>query len=334
MELNHATMTRRERIQAALQGAPTDRPAVSLWRHFPGHDDTPRRLADATLQFQRQFDVDLIKLMPTGMYPVLDYGVRVALADDEIGTTHYVTGPIHETADWSRLPTVSPAAGVLGEQVEVIRLVRAELGPDTPIIQTIFSPLTVATKLAGTVDAVLEASQTDENVLRGALAQMTRDVVAFGRACLLAGADGFFFATQLATRTSLAPGMYRRFGVPYDLEVLRALRDGSWCTILHLHGYDPLFELAEEYPVDAVNWHDRETEPSLALALGRTRRALVGGIARMGVVARGTPVEAAAEARDAIVATGGQRLIVAPGCVISTLAPAANLLAIRKAMEN
>ncbi len=67
-----ATMTRRDRVQAALRGDPVDRPPISLWRHFPGRDGSGESLAEATLEFQRHLDLDLIKLMPTGMYSVMD----------------------------------------------------------------------------------------------------------------------------------------------------------------------------------------------------------------------------------------------------------------------
>ncbi|HXX36841.1 MAG TPA: uroporphyrinogen decarboxylase family protein [bacterium] len=326
------TMGRCERIRAALRREPTDRPAISLWRHFPGQDGTPRGLADATVAFQRAYDVDLVKLMPTGMYAVMDYGVRVAPSGDAIGTTRFDSGPIRATEDWGRLPSVSASTGTLGAQVETVRLVRAALGAGTPVVQTIFSPLTMAVKLAGAADAVVRAAEERPQILRGALARMADDVVAFGRACLDAGANGFFFATQLAAASALPEGMYRRFGVPFDLQVLGALRAGAWCTILHLHGLDPMFELADEYPIDAVNWHDRETSPSLAEAMSLTTRALVGGIARRRAIASGQPDQAAAEVRDAIRQTNG-RVIVAPGCVIPYQAAHENLLAARRAVD-
>jgi uroporphyrinogen decarboxylase len=333
-QANSGQMTHRERVRAVLQGEAIDRPAISLWHHFPGQDDTPEKLTASTIAFQQEYDVDLIKLMPTGMYSVLDYGVEVYLSGDTIGTTRFAAGPIKAPSDWAGLPVVSPERGALGDQVEVVRRVRAALGPDVPIIQTIFSPLTMATKVAGTNEAVLAAIERDEAALEEGLARMASDVVAFGRACLEAGADGFFFATQLASRATFPEAVYRRFGVPYDLQVLRALRSGAWCTILHLHGLEPLFGLAQEYPVDAVNWHDRETEPGLSAALGQTVRSLVAGIARMGAVVSGTTEEAAAQVRDAVAQTGGHRLIVAPGCVIPTNAPAANLHALRQAIED
>lgn len=329
-----AEMTHRERIRATLDGGPTDRPPISLWHHFPGEDETARALAGATIQFQRRYDVDLVKLMPTGMYPAIDYGVAVRPSNDDIGTTRFVAGPIHGPGDWARLPAASPARGALAREVDAIRLVRAALGRDAVVIQTIFGPLTIASKVAGTADAVARTAEQDEAALRAGLDRLSDDVIDFGRACLDAGADGFFFATQLADRSALPGGMYRRLGVPYDLRVLNALRDGAGCTIIHLHGPEPMFELADEYPVDAVNWHDRETRPSLRDALRLTTRVLVAGISRRGAIVSGTPEDAAAEVRDAVQQTGGARLIVAPGCVIPYRAPKENLLAARHAVPD
>jgi uroporphyrinogen decarboxylase len=325
-------MTRRERVQAAFRGGPVDRAPVSFWQHFPGRDHEAAALAQATVEYQRRFDLDFIKLMPTGMYSVIDYGVTAAPSGDAIGTTRYAAGPIGQPADWDRLPPAPSGQGVLGRQVDVVRRVREALGPEVPVLQTLFSPLTMAAKIAGS--GVARAVADHEAIVRRALARLADDVIAFGRACLAAGADGFFFATQLAARGALPVGMYERVGAPYDSQVLDALRPGAWGLILHLHGDDPLFDLADRYPIDAVNWHARETSPSLSSGLRRTKRGLVGGIARMGPVAAGTPSEVAAEARDALVQAGGRRLVVAPGCVIPITASRENLLALRRAVES
>jgi uroporphyrinogen decarboxylase len=325
-------MTHRERIQATLRGEAVDRPPVSLWRHFPREDETVEGLVKATVRFQREYDFDLVKLMPTGMYGVIDYGVAVQLSNEDVGTTRFVSGPIHESADWERLPALKPDTGILGEQVEVVRRVRQELGPDTPVIQTIFSPLMLASKLVGGTERLKDALADGESSVLAGLDRLTQDTIAFGRACLDAGADGFFFATQLAAPAEMERQEYEKYGVPFDLRVTEALRDGAWCTLLHLHGLDPYFELADRYPVDAVNWHDRETTPSLSEALTLTSKTLVGGLERRGPLSRGTPESVTSEVRDAIAQTEGRRLIVAPGCVVPDAAPSANLMAARQAV--
>jgi uroporphyrinogen decarboxylase len=324
-------MTPSERIRAALVGHDVDRVPIGLWRHFPGEDSASDDLVNATVRFQHVYRPDLVKLMPTGMYSVVDYGVEIEPTGDSGGTTRYVSGPVSEPADWGRLPSVSPEHGVLRDQVEVTRRVRDALGPDIPIIQTVFGPLTMANKAIGDVDALRRHLDDAPDQVRPALEQFTDDVIAFGKACIDAGVDGFFFATQLGNRSALGESCYREHGVPYDLRVLEALRPGTWFTMLHLHGGEPLFDLADEYPVDCVNWHDRETPPSLSEAHKMTNRCLVGGINRSGVIVSGSPDDVAAEVRDAIAQTGGRRLIVTPGCVIPCDAPADNFHAARSA---
>src|SRR3989304_5369921 len=71
-------MTQRERVFAALARAPGGRPPVAFWRHAPDVDHTAKGLADAMLAFHRRYDLDLIKVMSSGVYCVEDWGCRVA----------------------------------------------------------------------------------------------------------------------------------------------------------------------------------------------------------------------------------------------------------------
>mgnify|MGYP002685174139 CR=1 FL=1 len=50
---------------------------------------------------------------------------------------------------WPTLDQLDVTRGYLGNQIEAVRLVAAELNGDVPILQTVFSPLTTAVKLAG-----------------------------------------------------------------------------------------------------------------------------------------------------------------------------------------
>jgi len=82
-----------------------------------------------------------------------------------------------------------------------------------------------------------------------------------------------------------------------------------------------------------VNWHDRETSPTLAEALGRTSRCLVAGVTRRGPIL-GLDADATThEVQDAVEQTGGRRLIVAPGCVIPVSVASDQLAAARHAVN-
>ncbi|MHB9092288.1 MAG: uroporphyrinogen decarboxylase family protein, partial [Chloroflexota bacterium] len=108
----------------------------------------------------------------------------------------------------------------------------------------------------------------------------------------------------------------------------------NWFTILHLHGLDSFFDLADRYPVHAVNWHDRETSPSITEAMRLTDKVLVAGIHRGGAVTKADAGAVAAQVRDAIAQSGGRRLVVAPGCVIpAAMARVETLRAARDAVQ-
>ena len=53
-----SAMTKRERVEAALRGQPTDRPAWSLWRHFYAAESTADQLAERMLDWVGQYPFD------------------------------------------------------------------------------------------------------------------------------------------------------------------------------------------------------------------------------------------------------------------------------------
>ena len=69
-------MNRRDRVWAALAGEPVDRPPVSFWGHVYHRESSARDLVDATLEFQRAYDWDWVKLNPRKHYHVEPWDVR------------------------------------------------------------------------------------------------------------------------------------------------------------------------------------------------------------------------------------------------------------------
>ncbi len=67
-----------------------------------------------------------------------------------------------------------------------------------------------------------------------------------------------------------------------------------------LAGEAPTADLFRDLPIQAINWHDQETPPSLREALGRFPGAILGGLNRLETVVRGDPDEVIAQARAAI----------------------------------
>lgn len=328
-------MQKRQRLQAALRREAVDRVPLSLWRHFHRQDRTAEGLAEATLTFARDYDLDLVKLTPSGLYAVEDWAwTHIVFPGTDHDPPYLRTPAVSSSTDWRQLPLLEPTAGALGRELEAIRLVSAGLEgvrEGTPMVMmTVFSPLTLAFKLAG--DRVVEYLREKPAVLRAGLETISETTSRFARAALAAGADGLFFATQLASRHWLTPAEYAEFGERYDLDVLRAVAGESAITVLHLHGQEVFFELADAYPVDAVSWHDQETSPGLGDARQHTARAFVTGLDRK-VLGEGPEAEIQAQVWRALAQTGGRGLILAPCCVIPTDAPSRHLKAVRDAVS-
>jgi len=326
--------TKRERVSAALAGGPVDRVPISFWRHFPDIDLDPAALAGRLLAFHRRYNLDFIKVMPNGVYCVEDWGCETAYQGGSGGARTCARHAVRRIEDWTTLRPLDPSAPALARELRCLEVVCAGKGDDAPVLQTIFSPFTVARKVAGP-DLTRETMRRDPGRLHAAMEVITATVGAYVGACLDAGADGLFFATQAATPEVLTPEEHGRFVEPYDLRVIGAARRRGAIVLLHLHGDRPyLTSLAATYPVQALNWHDRRTSPSLADALGQVSQALVGGLDERGSMITGTPEAVRAQVRDAIAQCGGRRLIVGPGCVLDLRVPEQNLAAVRAAVED
>ncbi len=320
-------------MNAALAGGPVDRIPLSFWRHFPDIDLDPMALADALLSFHRRYDLDFIKVMPNGVYCVEDWGCEIAYQGGSGGARTCVRHAVRRIEDWTGLRPRDPSAPALARELHCLKAVCAGKGDDAPVLQTIFSPFTVARKVAGP-DLVRETMLRDPSRLHAAMDMITATVEAYVGACLEAGADGVFFATQAATPEVMAPEEHRQFVEPYDRRVLAAARARGAIVLLHLHGDRPyLAALASVYPVQALNWHDRRTSPSLAEALGQVSQTLVGGLDERGSMITDSPESVGAQVRDAVAQCRGRRLIVGPGCVVDLRVPEANLAAARQAVE-
>ncbi len=325
------TMIKRDRLQAAFRGEPVDRPPVALWRHWPGDDQRADDLAAAQLAFQREYDFDFIKVTPSSGFCVEDWGVETEYRGNNEGTREYTRRVVHRPEDWHALPVLDPRRGALGRQLRCLELIHDGVGDETPFIQTIFNPLSVAKYLAGE-ERLRVHLRRHPDALRAGLETITATTVRFVREVMGTGAAGIFLAVQHAQLSVLSEAEYRQFGRPYDLRVLAAT-EGAWFNLLHLHGSDVMFDLLADYPVQAVNWHDRETPPTLAEALARFPGALCGGLRQWDTMLRGDPGQVRAEATDALLQTGGRRFILGTGCVTPITSPTSNIRAARQSIE-
>jgi uroporphyrinogen decarboxylase len=331
MKKQKPQISHKERIQALLSGQATDRHPIALWRHFPVDDQDPYTLSKATLNFQKNFDFDLVKVTPASSFCLKDWGAEDRWEGNIEGTRRYTEHVIHNPADWeNKIKYLDPTSNFLSKQLVCLRLLRDEIQSSTPIIHTIFSPLSQAKNLAGNDLLLSHLRLFPEAVMKG-LETISKTTIAFMEAANIIGVDGFFFAVQHAQASLLTKEEYKSFGTFFDLDLLK-IAQSSWLNILHLHGNNVYFDVVSNFPVQVINWHDRDTAPSLKNASGIFDGILCGGLKRE-TLSLGTPDEIENELKDAIAQVKGKRLLLGTGCVLPSITPYGNILTARQMVD-
>src|SRR5918992_1316555 len=120
---------------------------------------TERVMAAASLAFfDETFDLDILKLMPDIPYPFPRKGV-------------------HKPGDWRLIePLDQSRSRFFNQRAEAVQLLRDELGFDTPIIVTLFSPLTEALNFAADRERFFHHTQEAGAVVHEALSALAENL--------------------------------------------------------------------------------------------------------------------------------------------------------------
>lgn len=277
-------MTPRERVEAAISLDVADRPPMGAWGHDYLAEWSVDDLADSTVATARRHGWDFIKFQP-----------RATCFAESFGATYRPSGGSTEAPVLESLPeNLEFHPGPLDDQVEAIRKVVGAL-PGIPVLQTVFSPLTVA--------GYLEKSAPGLDAISGPL-------IEFSRRSIEAGAAGIFYAISgYASTDMVSLDEYSKDILPSDLRVLESLPEDAWFNVVHLCGSNIHFDLAGRFPVQCVSWsiHD-PGNPSLEEGIKQSGKAGMSGIDRNSPSA--DQAWAAASVDD------GRGILVAPGCSI------------------
>jgi uroporphyrinogen decarboxylase len=323
----------RERLETILAGDKPDRFAASFWRHFYHKEHYAEGTAEAMLSFQKRFDWDFIKINPRAEYHNEGWGLKLEWSRDEF-TKHQKTAfPVAGVDDWDRIDPLKLSTPVLAEHLKVVSLVRKGVGKDVPILMTVFTPLAVAGRMMSEQKDLVEHLHQKPQKVEQALQAITQTFKEFVTELRNAGADGIFFATtQWASSDMLTWDEYQRFGVPYDLEVIKASGEDA-ISLLHVCSSNNfLKELAQiDYHCQLYNWDsDHPTNLPLDKAYDLLKgKTIVGGVDRRGWLLKSTSKEVGFQIEKIKQKHDSARLVIGPGCSIPPEVPMENLQAIR-----
>jgi uroporphyrinogen decarboxylase len=297
-------MTRRERFEAAVRGAPVDRPPFTAWIHFGTDALGGTEHAMRHARFARDYDLDVCKVVNDFRYP-LPVGLETLL----------------EPADMLRLGRAPMHSPSFAEELKCIRLLRAELGPDWPIVITTFDPFQQVMRRVGYTKARFVFDHPDEAIPM--LEAVCETLCEYMREVRAAGCDGVFYSINGAITPPAKRGIdeatFRRFVRPYEVRMLEAM--AGMVRVLHVHGSSLTIERVLDYPFEVLSVSDRlKGNPSLTRLRELTAACLMGGIDESSVIEMSLP-EVRAQVRDAVAQAGRQRFILSPGCTIPTQTP-------------
>src|SRR5258705_6974636 len=224
--MSTSTMTKRQRVTAALRGRAVDRPPLASWLHTFAPENSARGLDAETLRLPGGSDGDSLKPQFRAQCFAELGGLTYAPSGQKARQYTVTHAPLATADDLARLPVADPGSGALGEQLEALRLIRAAVGPDVPIIWTVFAPPMILPMLArgGREQALGFLRQAPRETAR-AFDVMADTLAEYARRCLAAGADGLFYATNVATRALMTAEEGRRWQRPWDRRILNPVAD-------------------------------------------------------------------------------------------------------------
>ncbi len=325
-------MTGRERVEAALRLGMADRPPVGAWGHTYKEEWSPEALAEITIERARRFGWDFVKFQPRASCFAEAFGSVYHPSGHRLRAPIMIKPAVPDLEAWRTVELVDRTA--LEDQVQSIGIVARELGRDVPVIQTVFSPITVGGYLVGKSQSrVVRELRKNPDIVGPALERIADALVHFSHQSLDAGAAGIFYAISgYAGRKVMTENLYRDLVLPYDQAVLNELPAQGWFNVLHLCGSNLNFGLARDLPSHAVSWSiHNEGNPSLAEGRQRAGRAVMGGLGQRSTLVYGPARAIEEEARRAIQETGGRGLLLAPGCSVPPRVREANLAAMAEA---
>ncbi len=338
---------RRAEFAALLRGGTARRFLTSAWQHFVGDEYDPSRFVAATVDFNRTWDWDWVKVNPRAVYYSEAWG-SVYDPQDYVGVVpRLVTPAVAGVPDLSRISWRSVRTNpVLAEHLETARLIREQL-PDRAVLQTVFSPLSVLLQLAGlplyagdvvagadtllTRDALLRTDPEAAHLALAAIAQTLADYVAALVAPVEAGGaglDGVFYAvTGTASGVDADRHTFEEYSGPYDRQVLAAVDGGL--VVLHTCRANSHPDWFADYPVDALHWDQfLPGNPRLDSDFGVTA---VGGVNNQLFAVGGDHAQVAAQLQATLAAAPARPFLLAPSCTIPTPADAQALRRLRAA---
>ncbi len=308
-------MTHKERVIAALEGREPDGVPALFSVHFLDPVTKARLLGqasiDAHLKFFREADGDFAKIMYEYRPPE--------------------TEVIRTPEDFDRL--VGRDFAYMDQQLDFCKILTAQTDPDLFLTGTLygiwhgaFMPLMNMGKKYTMDDALMLLTTllrwNDKPVL-AAMQRLTDGLCRLAtRYIKEAGLDGVYYAVSQGSKKWLSDEESLRWVKPFDLQIMKAIKDAGGYCILHICQADVgMDRFDKDYAAlaDGINWGVYDAPMSLEEGRARWGKTIIGGMANhKGSLVDG-PEEAVREEVQGIIKKFGRKgFILGADCTLSS----------------
>jgi uroporphyrinogen decarboxylase len=299
---NSSKVNKREKVLAVLdQSKPNGYVPAAFFLHF--NDKLGQGAIDSHSQFFRATNMDFVKVQYEIVVPQIE---------------------INSAKEWSKIPVYTK--DFFEPQLAVIEALAKELKSEALILPTVYSPLTLAYQTLRK-DFSGHIKDDPDAVAKG-IHNLALGIVNYIDEAINRGADGFYISTQGGNSKNFGEGeLFEKLVVPSDLTVSQAASNKALVNILHICDYGESYytniRQFASYPGSIIN------APNVLLDGSPVKtkdvqsifgRPVMGGLDRLGAIAKGTLEEAKA-AVDKVLSEASQNFILGADCTVPSETP-------------
>jgi len=302
-------MTKKERVWNAIHGKEVDYVPTGFSLHFAKGQAAGEAGVQSHLEFFRETDTDIIKIMNENLTPDV--------------------GDIQRPEDWNKIPSYSLKDDFMQRQIHLAERILEKADPDAFALGTLHG-------ICASAIHPIEARYGYEHVRKLLCAHIRENktpvIEAFKRIadgmCQLAvkykeiGLEGIYYAALGAETRYFTDEEFKECIEPFDKQILQASKEAGGVNVLHMCKDGLNMKRYETYHslADVVNWGVYETH--FSLEEGRRMfpgTTVMGGLAnRSGVFVDGTVSELRSAVKDVIRSYGKKGFILGADCTLPT----------------
>lgn len=304
-------MTKKERVIAAIHQQETDGVPSGFSLHFPEEKKRGAACVKAHLDFFRETDTDICKIMNENLIPVF--------------------GDIHTPSDYERLiPQMSMQDAFMQEQMKLTKEILAGCEKDVFTMGTLHGicasgihPIEQnGVNYFAARQMQVDSLRWDEKKMLAGMQRIADVLCELAKAYAEAGVDSVYYAALGGEYCFFTDEEFAKWIKPFDLQIMKAIKAAGAYCFLHICKDGLCMERYRDYAAyaDVVNWGVYEAPYSLSegrkLFGGKT---VMGGLPnRHGVLVDGDEAAVRAAVKEVIDGYGKKGFILGADCTLAT----------------